>query len=313
MFTPYILLVIQLNYVIILFEKITVKEAAMTDNNNSSAKKAFLFGSPVSHSISPAMHNLSFKILGINANYSAIDIDLDNIDSVTKYIRNDDFLGANVTMPLKNDIGKYIDRYDTSARLSYCLNTIVPENGELVGYTTDGAGFVDSLYNNDIDVKNRSILILGIGGAARSIIVKCAFEGAKSITIAVRNVNKLRVPSEFSTDIESETSCPIKIIQLDSDIMNATIDESDIIINATPVGMTDNNCLIDKKYLKPSHIVCDLIYNPSMTKLLINASERGCKYMNGKDMLLYQGARSFKLWTGKDMPIDEVKKMYFTD
>ena len=143
----------------------------MSIEYDKAKKFACLFGSPVAHSISPAMHNYSFEKLGIDAKYYAVDVNADGLEDVMKDIRVTDFLGANVTMPLKTEIIKYLDRLDISSQLAGAVNTIVPINGQLVGYTTDGAGFVDSLREIDVDVEGKDILILGAGGAATVIIL----------------------------------------------------------------------------------------------------------------------------------------------
>ena len=266
----------------------------------------------INYSIIWCMHEYSFNANGINASYTAIDIDSAHISDVTSYIRSDDFLGANVTMPLKTDIIEYIDELDITSRLSGAVNTIVPVNGQLIGYTTDGAGFVDALSQIGVSITVKNILILGAGGAAKSIIVKCALDGAKSITIAKRYNNSLSSVEEFGQNVSSETNCDVRIIDIeDSSVMRDTINKSDVLINATPIGMDGDTSLIEKSMLNPSLVVCDLIYEPAMTKLLNDAAECGCTYMNGKYMLLYQGARSFKLWTDSDMPINDVKRKYF--
>ena len=282
------------------------------ENIDSIRKKAYLFGSPVAHSISPAMHNYSFRALGIDAEYSAVDIGLDNISAVTDYIRSDDFLGANVTMPLKSAMVDYVDSLNITSFLAGSVNTIVPVDNELIGYTTDGDGFVDSLAEIGVSVTGKKILILGAGGAAKAIIVKCALDKAASIIIAKRYNKTIDEVIGFAENVTAKTGCSVGVINMaESSLLRDAVTDSDILINATPVGMTDNNTLINKRWLRSELIVCDLIYEPAMTTLLANAKECGCRYMNGKYMLLYQGVRSFTLWTGMDMPVEAVKREYF--
>ena len=285
----------------------------MSIEYDKTKKFACLLGSPVAHSISPAMHNYSFERLGINAKYYAIDVTSDDLKKVMKDIRATDFLGANVTMPLKNEIIKYLDKLDISSELAGAVNTIVPINGQLVGYTTDGAGFVESLREIEVDVKNKDILVLGAGGAATSVIVELAIDKANSITIAKRFNKTIDDVRAFANKVTDKTNCSTTLIDIeDNNALKEAIEECHILINATPVGMTSNKSLIDKSYLRKELVVCDLIYEPPMTKLLLDASEVGCRYLNGKYMLLYQGARSFKLWTNNDMPVKEVKAEYFS-
>ena len=284
----------------------------MSIEYDKTKKFACLLGSPVAHSISPAMHNYSFEKLGIDAKYYAVDVSADGLEDVMKDIRAIDFLGANVTMPLKTEIIKYLDKLDISSQLAGAVNTIVPINGQLVGYTTDGAGFVDSLREIDVDVEGKDILILGAGGAATSVIVELAIDKANSITIAKRFNKTIGDVLEFANRVTTKTNVKTSVIDIeDNNAIKEAILQSHILINATPVGMTSNKTLIDKSFLRKELIVCDLIYEPPMTKLLKDASDTGCKYINGKYMLLYQGARSFKLWTELNMPVDEVKDIYF--
>ena len=274
---------------------------------------ACLLGSPVAHSISPDMHNYSFDKLGIDAKYYAVDVKPEQLKEVLNEIRHVDFLGANVTMPLKTEIIKYIDKLDISSELAGSVNTIVPEDGQLVGYTTDGAGFIDSLSEINVTVEGKDILILGAGGAATSIIVELALQKANSITIAKRFNKSLDKVKKFAANINEKTNCNTSVINIeDNNILKEAISTSHILINATPVGMTSDKSLIDKSYLRSDLVVCDLIYEPAMTKLLQDASDSGCRYINGKYMLLYQGARSFKLWTDLNMPIEEVKDKFFS-
>ena len=280
---------------------------------DKNKKFACLLGSPVSHSISPAMHNYSFDKLGIDAKYYAIDVDKDGLAKAIDDIKRTDFLGANVTMPLKNEIIKYMDELDISSQLAGAVNTVVPKNGHLIGYTTDGVGFIDSLREINVDVKGKDILILGAGGAATSVIVALALNNANSVTIAKRFNSTISDTRAFAKKVADNTTCNTDVIDIeDRLILQEAITHSHILVNATPVGMTSDKSLIDASLLRQSLVVCDLIYEPPMTRLLQDASEAGCKYINGKYMLLYQGARSFKLWTGKDMPIQEVKSKYFS-
>lgn len=287
----------------------------LANNINYDPTKEFacLLGSPVSHSISPDMHNFSFDKLGIDARYYAIDIKPNELSEIMDDIREVDFLGANVTMPLKTEIIKYLDKLDISSELAGSVNTVVPINGQLVGYTTDGAGFVDSLQEINVNVEGKDILILGAGGAATSIIVELALNKANSITIAKRFNKTLNNVKDFASKVTSKTKCSTSVINIeDNNILKEAISKCHILINATPIGMTSNDSLIDKSFLRPSLVVCDLIYEPAMTKLLKDASDVGCKYINGKYMLLYQGARSFRLWTDLSMPIEDVKDKFFS-
>lgn len=278
-----------------------------------TTKKAYLIGSPVAHSLSPKMHNLAFSQLKINAYYEAIDVQNDELQEIIQSFRRENFIGANVTMPHKNNVIKYLDELDITSKLSSSVNTIVPKDDKLIGFSTDGKGFIDSLTTYDVNIKEKKILILGAGGAAKSIIVQAALDEASQIIIAKRKNSSYQDTINFANTVTNTTNCTIKVIDINSSILEASINESDILINATPIGMKENDTsIIPAKYLNHNIIVCDLIYEPNLTPLLKSANDLGCKTINGKYMLLYQGARSFELWTGNKMPIEIVKAKFFS-
>ncbi len=274
---------------------------------------ACLIGSPVAHSISPAMHNKSFEYHNINANYEAIDIAKEDLPNIISRFREKDFLGSNVTMPHKTNVIPFMDELHPSAKLSNSVNTIVPRDGKLIGYSTDGAGFIDSLSEIDVNITDKIITIIGAGGAATSIIVQAALDSANTINILKRKSSTYEKTVEFAAEVDAATECTVNVIDLaDKATVKNVLDKTDILINATPIGMSDYpGTPIDKKLLNSNLVVADLIYETTETQLLKDAKSLGCKCMNGEFMLLYQGARSFKYWTKLDMPINLIKKEVF--
>ncbi|WP_330362048.1 shikimate dehydrogenase [Pseudobutyrivibrio ruminis] len=282
-------------------------------NPTGSTNLICLLGSPVSHSISPAMHNTAFDALGLDYSYMAFDVNENNLKTAVEGLKTLGCMNFNLTMPLKTAIIPYLDEIDEAAALSHSVNTCVNVNGKIKGYTTDGIGFLQSMIDSGITYKDKIITILGAGGAATSIVTQAAIDGVKQINILKRNNATFLSTCEFAQKITEATGCKVFVHDInDKALMEKDISESHILINGTNVGMGDDDrSLVPKEFLNHNLVVCDVIYHPPETKLIRDAKEMGCKTMNGKYMLLYQGAAAFKLWTGCDMPIDLIKATCF--
>lgn len=207
-----------------------------------------------------------------------------------------------------------MDALSPAARIIGAVNTIVNDDGKLTGYITDGEGFVNNLKDHGITVKDKKIIIAGGGGAAAAIQVQCALDGAKEIVIFNRTVAKAL---EIAEKIRREVStCKVSVYDIaDVAKMTEEISSSDILVNATSVGMKpneDESIVKDLSALHPGLVVADIVYNPQETKLLSDAKEAGCICVGGKGMLLWQGVSAFKLYTGMDMPVEEVKEQFFS-
>ena len=271
-----------------------------------------LFASPSAHSVSPIIHNNSFEKLGLNYAYLSFEVNKDNLKDAVQSIKTLNMRGVNLSMPNKKEVIQYLDEISETAKLSQSVNTIVNDNGILKGYSTDGKGFFKSLEEEKIFMKDKNITILGTGGASIAIISQAVFEGIKNIFVFKRDKN-WKEQKKILDNIASKTNCNIELNSLeDKNILKRKIEESDLLINATSVGMKENFSLIeDKSFFRKDLIVSDIIYNPSKTKLLQIAEKEGCKIINGIGMLLYQGALSFELWTNKKMPVDYIKEIIF--
>ena len=282
-------------------------------NPTGSTNLICLLGSPVSHSISPAMHNTAFDALGLDFSYMAFDVSKEDLPTAVEGLKKINCCNFNLTMPLKTAIIPLLDEIDEAAKLAQSVNTCVCQDGKLVGYTTDGIGFLQSMKDCGIKYSGTTITILGAGGAATSIITQAAMEGVEKINIFKRKNASFQKVVDFADRLTKSTDCDLFVYDMeDMDILNFSLQESDILINSTNVGMGDDDrSLVPKEFLHPSLTVCDVIYHPAETRLLKDAKACGCKTMNGKYMLLYQGAAAFKLWTGKDMPIDLIKETCF--
>ncbi|SEA59947.1 shikimate dehydrogenase [Pseudobutyrivibrio sp. ACV-2] len=283
-------------------------------NPTGTTKLICLLGNPVSHSISPAMHNTAFDELSLDYSYMAFGVDEDKFADAVNGLKAIGCAGFNLTMPFKNAIIPFLDEMDSAASLSHSVNTVVNDNGRLKGYTTDGIGFLRSMTESDIKFKGSTITILGAGGVATSIVTQAALEGVSKINIFKRKNFTFDKVVDFANRITKSTGCDCFVYDMaDNDILEFCLQESDILINGTNVGMGDDDTsLIPKEFLHQGLAVCDTIYHPERTRLLKDAASKGCKTMNGKLMLLYQGAAAFKLWTGQDMPVDIVKEKYFS-
>ena len=271
-----------------------------------------LFASPSAHSVSPIIHNNAFEKLGLNYVYLSFEVNKDNLKDAVQSIKTLNMRGVNLSMPNKKEVIQYLDEISETAKLSQSVNTIVNDNGILKGYSTDGKGFFKSLEEEKIFMKDKNITILGTGGASIAIISQAVFEGIKNIFVFKRDKN-WKEQKKILDNIASKTNCNIELNSLeDKNILKRKIEESDLLINATSVGMKENFSLIeDKSFFRKDLIVSDIIYNPAKTKLLQIAEKEGCKIINGIGMLLYQGALSFELWTNEKMPVDYIKEIIF--
>ena len=272
-----------------------------------------LLGHPAKHSISPRMHTTAAELLGINMVYLAFDIEPDQIGIAVESLRLLQAGGFNLTMPFKRTVIPYLDKLTKASELAGAVNTVINKDGVLIGHTTDGAGYLDSLMDCGFDYHDKKMTLLGAGGAATSIAVSAALSGMRSIDIFKRKNATYEKTAEFTEKLNANTNCSVQLFPMDdADAMKASIGSSDILTNATNVGMEDDKTsLVPRDFLRPELFVSDIIYHPAETTLLSYARECGCQYKNGEDMLLFQGAASFYEWTGQQMPVGDVKRLVF--
>ncbi|MBI5203684.1 MAG: shikimate dehydrogenase [Nitrospirae bacterium] len=269
---------------------------------SGKTKALGLLGWPVEHSLSPAMHNAAFKRLGLDCCYLTFPVKPEFLKDAVRAVRALNLAGVNVTMPHKENVIPLLDRVDADASFIGAVNTIVNVNRKLIGYNTDGRGFMKSLSEARISVKNKNVLIVGAGGASRAIGFYLAKKASalfiydidrKKAGKLIRDLNRIR-RNVFSFSFQPSA-------------VSIQLNDIDIIINATPLGLKKGDPLpVDINLLKPRHVVCDLIYKK--TALLDKASKKGCKTLNGLGMLLWQGVFAFELWTGKKPPVEVMRK-----
>ncbi len=289
----------------------------MTNTITGTTVLTGLLGSPVAHSISPLMHNESFRMLGLDYAYLCFDVGTDRLKEAVEGLRAMGARGWNLTMPDKNLMCRLADRLSPAAEISGAVNTIVNDDGVLTGYTTDGTGYMRAAEEAGFPLPGKIMTLLGGGGAATAILVQAALDGMKEIRVFNRKSATFDRLLAIAGQLNDRTDCQVSVHPLeDLPDLRASIETSDILTNGTNVGMSPNTdaCIIpDVSYLRPELIVSDIIYQPRQTKLLKMAEEVGCPFFNGLYMLLYQGAAAFELWTGQKMPVEHIKAKYFSE
>jgi shikimate dehydrogenase len=272
-----------------------------------------LIAYPIRHSNSPAMHNIAFEKLGLDYVYLAFEVDNDTLEDTIKGFRSMKVRGFNVSMPNKTVVYKYLDRVSKAAALCGSVNTVVNDNGVFTGYVTDGIGYMQSLKDSGVDVIGKKMTIAGCGGAATAIQIQAALDGVRELSIFNKRDEFYCRAEETVKKIRENTACKVNLYDLDDlDRLKAEMEDSYLFANGTNVGMKPLEgitYLPDKTFLRPDLIVTDVVYSPKETALLKMAKEVGCKTLNGTGMMLFQGAAAFKLWTGKDMPVEYMKKV----
>lgn len=281
----------------------------MTQFPGVETKLVVLLGTPLGHSISPPMHNRVFEKLGMNYCYLPVEVSEKNLEKVFSGLSLMNVAGFNVTIPHKISIIEYLDELDPLAATIGAVNTITVENGKTKGYNTDGEGFIRSFEEEvNSSVKGKKIYIVGCGGASRAIAMTLAFYGADTLYLQNRTTSKAE---ELAYKINSNIRSCAKVIGDSLEEQKETIASSDVLINATNLGMHPHETAIpiDESLISPHLIVADIVYVPLMTKLLKTAKERGCSIVPGLKMLIYQGAAAFKLFTGKDPLVEEMSNV----
>ena len=263
-----------------------------------------LIGHPVEHSFSPPMHNAAFDALNMDYAYVAFDVNPNDLKSAIEGAESLNIKGFNVTIPHKVDVMQYLDDLDEVARLIGAVNTIDFKN--LKGYNTDGIGAVKAI-EEVTSIKNKNVVVAGAGGASRAISFYIAKYGAESLTILNRNEAK-------AESLASDVSDSGLIGEVASDSINAIgnyMESADVLIDTTPLGMHPNikdEPIVKADMMDEDLVVFDAVYNPNETVLIKEAIKANAKPVYGIKMLLYQGAESFKIWTGKTAPVDVMEK-----
>lgn len=270
---------------------------------NAVKKQVYLLGYPLGHSVSPAMQNAAFRALNIDWEYSKLEFPREKLGEVVVRLRQDDCMGANVTIPYKQAVIHWLDELSDTARRINAVNTIINRGGKLIGDNTDAFAFISSVNENHIHPRNARGAILGAGGAACAAAFAIAEEGAREIIIVNRSGAR-------AADLADHLHANFPKLEIATNWFDAMADVH-ILVNATPIGTYPN---VDESPMprglgySPHTIVVDLVYNPIETKFLSDAKRVGARTIGGLGMLVHQGAAAFKLWTGKEAPIEIMRK-----
>ncbi len=270
----------------------------------SSKPHFLLLGNPVSHSLSPLMHNTAARHYGMDIEYHAVQLEQSELSSLAAYLNNESFRGANITIPYKQLLMDFMDRLDATASGIGAINTIVQEDSAIAGYNTDSYGFSVPLQDYADELEQSKTLIFGTGGATRAIIYALKEFNIEEITLISRRPERI---TEFDDDEA------VNIAGYES--WTAHAEKATLVVNATPLGMSPQSDKApireDEKEALEEKVCYDIVYNPVKTRFLALAEQAGARTIGGLEMLIYQGSKSFELWTGRPFPIKEVRKKLY--
>ncbi len=263
-----------------------------------------LIGDPVEHSISPTIHNEAFKRLNLNYIYLAFKVSSHDLENAVKGLKALGAAGFNVTLPHKVTVIKYLDEVTPEARAIGSVNTVVNERGKLVGHNTDVVGVINTFKSAGISLLGTTAVVLGAGGASRAVIHALVSCGSGRIYVINRTYEKaVELVKEYASKFPDVEFKPMYLTMND---LRSALDQAQILINTTSVGMFPNinESLVPPELIRSDIIVFDIVYNPVETKLLRDAKSRSAPTIDGVHMLVHQAAASFKLWTGVDAPLN---------
>lgn len=266
---------------------------------------AAVVANPIKHSISPFIHNRAFEVTHTNGVYLAWEIEGTDLAETVANIRRYQMFGINLSMPYKEQVIPYLDQLSEEARLIGAVNTVVNRDGTLIGYNTDGKGFFKSLPS--FKISGKRMVLLGAGGAAKAILAQAILDGVSQVSVFVRSAS-IEKTRPYLEKLQNETGFKADLFALeDVSELQARITDSDLLVNATSVGMDGVSLPIPASVLlQEKLLVADVIYQPFETPFLKWARNQGNQSINGLGMLLYQAAEAFELWTGKEMPTDQI-------
>ena len=272
---------------------------------NGYTRLAAVVANPIRHSISPFIHNSAFEATHTNGVYLAWEVDATELAETVANIRRYQMYGINLSMPYKEQVIPYLDQLSEEARLIGAVNTVVNQEGTLIGYNTDGKGFFKSLPS--FKISGKRMVLLGAGGAAKAILAQAILDGVSQISVFVRSAS-MEKTRPYLEKLQNETGFKADLFALeDVSELQARITDSDLLVNATSVGMDGKSAPVPSNLFLPKDLlVADVIYQPFETPFLKWARNQGNHAFNGLGMLLYQAAEAFQLWTGKEMPTDQI-------
>ena len=270
---------------------------------HASTKTYCIIGDPIHHSLSPPMQNAAFAALSLNCTYIAFRVPEGELKESVESLRSINIAGFNVTVPHKIDVINYLDELDATAKKAAAVNTVNNIEGIFRGYNTDLYGFIEPLHRRQVDFWGMQVLLLGAGGAARAIVAALAQEnGISKIIIANRDMQRANELANIGTSLGLK--CELLPLDRAQDVSAV----SDLIVNATRLGMNNEPSIIDYKHISKGSIVYDIVYRPLVTDLIENAKYAQASIVYGYEMLIEQGAKAFEIWTELPAPRDAMKK-----
>jgi shikimate dehydrogenase len=275
---------------------------------NGSTTILAVFGDPISHSLSPLMHNAVFSALNWNCAYIPCRVKAEQLPNAVRSIRALNLKGVNITIPHKQAVLAELDEIIGDSESSGSVNTVINREDRLIGTSTDGIGFLRSLHEEGhLELQSKNVIILGAGGAARAVIHSLIASGINSLIIVNRNFQKA---VSLQEQVWNDTGFTLTVHDL-SRLQELNWGSYDLLINTTSVGLHDEQSLVPPHFLKPPLFVYDLVYKQGGTKLYRDAVAAGCPALSGLALLLYQGAESFRLWFEVDPPIEVMRQTIY--
>ena len=266
--------------------------------------KLGIIGYPIGHSISPVFQQAALDHCGIDGSYQAYQVAPESLQEFFQGLRQPGFLGINVTVPHKEAVIPYLDEVDDWAMAAGAVNTVVNRDGRLSGHNTDGSGFLRALKEGaGFHPQGSRVLVLGAGGAARGVALALVRDGVAGLTVANRTLER----AERLTELAQAAGVQCQAIPLSGQELTDAAAAADLIVNCTTIGMShgpdETGSPLSASQIPSTALVNDLVYNPLETPLLREAQRAGAKVLGGIHMLVYQGAASFEMWTGRDAPV----------
>ena len=272
---------------------------------NGKTRVCAIIGDPVEHSLSPVMHNAAFKELGLNLVYVAFTVTPTELKTAVLGAKSLGLRGLNVTMPHKNAVMSHLDAVDSTAKSIGAVNTVLNNQGKLIGYNTDGSGAMIALQENGVYPEEKKMVLLGAGGAAKAIAYQAA-QDVEELVILNRTPEKAKKLAEALKSFGAK----VKAGTLSSEVLKQELPTTDILVNATSAGMHPDvySSPVPSDLLHSNLSVMDIIYNPLETRLLKDAKSVGAQVVSGVEMLLYQGAVAFEIWTNCPAPVEVMRE-----
>jgi shikimate dehydrogenase len=274
---------------------------------SGETKLCGIIGDPIEHTMSPAMHNAAFKKSGLNYLYLPFRVKSEDLGEAIDGVRALNIRGLNVTIPHKVSVIPFLDKLDSLVDGIGAVNTIVNDEGVLMGYNTDATGFLRTLIEGGIEPRGKNVVILGAGGASRAISFILAERGASLVIL--NRLLELDWAEELASRISEFFGKQVEALELDEKNLAKVLEKADIVVNATSVGMSPkiDETPLPSKLLKPDLVVYDIVYNPAKTRLLREAEAAGARTLSGLNMLVWQGALAFEKWTGREAPVEAMR------